>query len=235
MAPAMPEKKIVVIDDTELLLIFVEDILRTARPSLEIATAASGLEGVRRTTELLPDLVLLDYSLPDVAGDEVCRLLLEDARTSHIPVIMMSGHVAEMATTAARFPNVVATIGKPFLSAALIELVDATLANLPQVLAAPVQETPSSLPPPTKKARKTPRAKKVTKAAAKAKKSPSPPPSQPRASLLRRQLRVATCRQQRPRRKHTTTVPRQFQTRRPASRAGAHGCTGTLQCIRGLS
>ncbi len=46
-APALPEKKIVVIDDTELLLIFVEDILRTARPSLEIATAASGLEGVQ--------------------------------------------------------------------------------------------------------------------------------------------------------------------------------------------
>ena len=68
VVPATPKKKVVVIDDTELLLIFVEDILQTARPSLEIATAASGLEGVRRTTELLPDLVLLDYQLAGRGG-----------------------------------------------------------------------------------------------------------------------------------------------------------------------
>jgi len=40
---------------------------------------------------------------------------------------MMSGHVAQMNTTAARFPNVVATIEKPFLSDALVDLVQQTL------------------------------------------------------------------------------------------------------------
>ena len=179
VVPAPPEKQIVVVDDTEMLLIFVEDILHTARPSLKIATAASGLEGVRRITELLPDLVLLDYSLPDVAGDEVCRLLLEDARTAHVPVIMMSGHVAEMATTAALFPNVVATIAKPFLSAALIDLVDATLTNPPKVVAAPAQETKSPLRQPSKKTRKAPSPPKVAKSAAKTKKNPPPPPAAP--------------------------------------------------------
>ena len=119
------------IDDTDLLLVFVDEVLRSAHPSIDVITAMSGFEGVSRATEIVPDLILLDYSLPDVAGDEVCRRLLDEPRTAHIPVIMMSGHIAEMAATAKRFRNVVATIEKPFLSAALVELVEQSLTNPP--------------------------------------------------------------------------------------------------------
>jgi hypothetical protein len=42
---------------------------------------------------------------------------------------MMSGHVPEMLATAERYPNVVATIAKPFLSEALVRLVNETLAR----------------------------------------------------------------------------------------------------------
>ena len=135
VAPERPKpvaktgKKIVVIDDTEMLLIFVEDALATADPSLEIVTAFTGSEGLRRTQVMLPDLVLLDYSLPDLRGDQVCERLLENDATARVPVVMMSGHVAEMAATARRYRNVVATIEKPFLSDALIALVKETLAK----------------------------------------------------------------------------------------------------------
>jgi DNA-binding response OmpR family regulator len=128
---ARPEvgKKVVVIDDTEMLLIFVEDVLATAEPDLRITTAVNGGEGLREIQRVNPDLVLLDYSLPDFNGDEVCRRLLEDERTTNVPVLMMSGHVQQMKATAARFPNVIATIEKPFLSEALIDLVRRTLAG----------------------------------------------------------------------------------------------------------
>src|SRR5213079_3312398 len=76
-----------------------------------------------------PDLVLLDYSLPDINGDEVCRRLLHNDKTSRIPVLMMSGHVPEMSKAAATLDNVVATIAKPFLSEALVGLVEETLAE----------------------------------------------------------------------------------------------------------
>lgn len=120
-------KKAVVIDDTELLLIFVEDILATAMPEIGIVTAANGLEGLQRIAASKPDLVLLDFSLPDITGGEVCRQLLEEESTADIPIIMMSGHVPEMEATAARYRNVVATIAKPFLSDALLGLVRTTL------------------------------------------------------------------------------------------------------------
>jgi DNA-binding response OmpR family regulator len=120
-------KKIVVIDDTEMLLIFVEDVLATADPDLQITTALNGTSGIKAIERVMPDLVLLDYSLPDINGDEVCRRLLETEQTARIPILMMSGHVAEMSQTAARFDNVVATIEKPFLSEALVALVQQTL------------------------------------------------------------------------------------------------------------
>ncbi len=122
-------KKIVVIDDTEMLLIFVEDSLSLADPSLQIVTAFTGGEGVRRVETVIPDLVLLDYSLPDLRGDQVCERLLQNEATARIPVVMMSGHLPEMMATAERYPNVVATIAKPFLSEALIQLVHETLAK----------------------------------------------------------------------------------------------------------
>lgn len=124
-------KKIVVIDDTEMLLIFVEDVLTTDHPKWQITKASDGANGCEEVERVLPDLVLLDYSLPDFNGDEVCRRLLQDERTAHVPILMMSGHVAEMNAAAARFENIVATIEKPFLSEALIDLVQQTLEGAP--------------------------------------------------------------------------------------------------------
>src|SRR4029077_14060991 len=103
--PLKTGKKIVLVDDTEMLLIFVEDVLATADPQLQITTALNGISGVKEIERITPDLILLDYSLPDINGDEVCRRLLQNERTARIPVLMMSGHVAEMARTAAAFEN----------------------------------------------------------------------------------------------------------------------------------
>ena len=61
-----------------------------------ISSASAGAEGVSRVEQHLPDLVLLDYSLPDINGDEVCQRLLANKKTARIPIVMMSGHVLEM-------------------------------------------------------------------------------------------------------------------------------------------
>ncbi len=128
--PAKPRakvgKRIVLIDDTDMLLVFVEDALAAADPELQITTALNATDGMKQIERVNPDLVLLDYSLPDFNGDEVCRRLLENEHTARIPVLMMSARVAEMHAAAARLENVVATIEKPFLSEALVSLVRRT-------------------------------------------------------------------------------------------------------------
>jgi DNA-binding response OmpR family regulator len=152
-------KKIVIVDDTEMLLIFVEDVLLTTDPELQITTALNAISGIKEIERVRPDLVLLDYSLPDLNGDEVCRRLLQNSATAEIPVLMMSGHVLEMAKAAATLDNVVATIAKPFLSDALVELVQQTLKEPP-----PLRRKPGS---PRKPRRETPTAAK----------KPKPPPA----------------------------------------------------------
>ncbi|HEX8489739.1 MAG TPA: response regulator, partial [Chthoniobacterales bacterium] len=141
--PTKTGKKIVVIDDTEMLLIFVEDALATNDPTLQIVTAFTGSEGVRRAEVMMPDLVLLDYSLPDLRGDQVCERLLQNETTSRIPVVMMSGHVPEMMDAAQKYRNVVATIAKPFMSDALVVLVTQTLAKGPLPVAPPAAPAPA--------------------------------------------------------------------------------------------
>jgi DNA-binding response OmpR family regulator len=131
VAPTKTGPKILIIDDTEMLLIFVEDSLALADPTLQMTTALTGLHGVKEAARIIPDLVLVDYVLPDIKGDEVCRRIGRNDSTALVPIIMMSGHVQEMTAVAGKLPNVVATIPKPFISDALVGLVQQTLKKGP--------------------------------------------------------------------------------------------------------
>src|SRR5947208_2816783 len=110
-----------------MLLIFVEDSLALADPTLQMTTALTGLHGAKEAARIIPDLVLVDYVLPDIKGDEVCRRIGRSDSTARVPIIMMSGHVHEMTAVASKLPNVAATITKPFISDALVALVQRTL------------------------------------------------------------------------------------------------------------
>ena len=141
-AAAKTGKNILVIDDTEMLLIFVADVLATADQNFQVRTTSSGEEGLRLATNERPDLVLLDFSLGDMTGDKVCRALLENPATARIPVLMMSGHLRELARTTEAYKNVVAALPKPFLSGALICAVEKALT------AGPLPPAPGTMPQP---------------------------------------------------------------------------------------
>ena len=139
-------KKILVVDDTEMLLVFVADVLETADRSFQILTAPTAAEGLRLAASERPDLVLLDYSLADLTGDKVCQALLEDERTADIPVLMMSGHLTELARTAEAYSNVVAALPKPFLSGALINAIEKALSGGPRTKTPRPSTAPKPLP-----------------------------------------------------------------------------------------
>lgn len=58
---------------------------------LALSLAESGGEGIAMTKQTLPDLVLLDISLPDMSGYAVLTTLRTDPATEKIPVIAISG------------------------------------------------------------------------------------------------------------------------------------------------
>jgi PleD family two-component response regulator len=79
---------LLLIDDDEITLRLLKVNLERAGYGVVLTrTAAEGLAYAHRTS---PDLVLTDALLPDMRGLQVCARLLENSRTRHIPVILMS-------------------------------------------------------------------------------------------------------------------------------------------------
>ncbi len=58
---------------------------------LSLMCAVDGQSGLIAAKSHLPDLILLDISLPDITGYEVLAALKKDPATEHIPVIAISG------------------------------------------------------------------------------------------------------------------------------------------------
>src|ERR671922_829464 len=57
-----------------------------------VAEAANGLEALEKTRELMPDVILMDLSLPKMDGWEATRRLKADRQTSHIPIVAVTAH-----------------------------------------------------------------------------------------------------------------------------------------------
>lgn len=57
-----------------------------------VETAETGGEGIKKAVEFAPDVVLLDYTLPDMTGADVLDELLLMEETRLTPVILISGH-----------------------------------------------------------------------------------------------------------------------------------------------
>ena len=125
-----PPKKhtVLVIDDSLMMLNFVEKILSEA--NYDVVTAATGQEGLLAIYEQNPDLILLDYLLPDLRGDEVSCRLRENESTAGIPVVFVSGFGADLEQAQSKSANVLGILNKPFTSDLLLEAVEQHLPKI---------------------------------------------------------------------------------------------------------
>ncbi len=83
------KKVLVVDDDAEIVELIVDVLVRDGR--FEVKTAASGYEAGIQTQQFLPDLILLDYMLPDVNGNIVCQTIRRNPKFENIKIIIVSG------------------------------------------------------------------------------------------------------------------------------------------------
>jgi len=56
----------------------------------DVDIVMQGMDAVEKTRHVMPHLIILDIMLPDIDGYEVCRILRQTTRTSHIPVIFLT-------------------------------------------------------------------------------------------------------------------------------------------------
>lgn len=82
--------KILLVEDNELN----RDMLskRLIRKGYEVIMAVNGEEGIKSAETQLPNLILLDMSLPIIDGWEAAKLLKANPKTKTIPIIALTAH-----------------------------------------------------------------------------------------------------------------------------------------------
>lgn len=83
-------KKILLVEDNE----DNRDMLsrRLERRDYEVSLAVDGLDGITKAKETLPDLILMDMSLPVMDGWEATQTLKAADATKEIPIIALTAH-----------------------------------------------------------------------------------------------------------------------------------------------
>ncbi len=84
----MERKKIVLADDVELFLMLEKTFFN--REEFDLITARNGREALEAIRKTKPDLVFLDLYMPEMNGDECCRIVKNDETCRPIPIIMVT-------------------------------------------------------------------------------------------------------------------------------------------------
>ncbi len=117
-----------VVEDAEEAYELVADLL--ADHGFSVVGASNGIDAVSSAVALLPDVILMDLSLPVMGGLEATRLLKADPRTREIPIIAVTGHHNFLSL--AREAGCDAFVAKPFTPAQLFRQLRRTLTTTAQ-------------------------------------------------------------------------------------------------------
>ena len=147
---------ILAIDDSIALRMFITKTLAVSEDEFSVTTAKDGKEGIRLASTDRPDLILLDYILPDMTGGDVAAALLQQDEIREIPVILMSSNASDIKKAESAYANIVKSIAKPFTPEMLTSTVRMMLRSQPAREASPASqkanvanESRSITPPPT--------------------------------------------------------------------------------------
>ncbi len=121
----MSEKKVLLIDDDEVLLDLLSDHITQA--GYHPLVANNGKLGLRLATDEKPDLVILDVMMPQMDGWEVCKQLRENSR---VPIIMLTAKEGEIDKLRGFRLGVDDYVTKPFSFAELIARVGAVFSRV---------------------------------------------------------------------------------------------------------
>jgi two-component system cell cycle response regulator DivK len=88
-----------------------------------VVEAANGLEAIEQATAVLPDVIVMDLSLPELDGWEATRRIKSQPKTGGIPIVALTGHTLEGPTQDARRAGCDAFLPKPCLPDTLLETI----------------------------------------------------------------------------------------------------------------
>jgi len=120
-----------IIDDEPFILMMIEDKLK--RAGLRVVTHRQSVNAVERVRAEEPDLIILDWMMPEISGLEVLKALKADTELSRIPIIMLTAKSQEEEEKLGLSYGVEKYITKPFspkkLLADVLETLEKTKAR----------------------------------------------------------------------------------------------------------
>lgn len=118
--------RILVVDDNPTVRRYLRAVLEQQESWRVVGEARTGAEALQQVLESQPDLVLLDYQMPDLNGVDVAKQIAE--RFPGVPILMVTLHLSKQLAEAAREAGVRGACAKQDIGA-VVEAVDLLLHN----------------------------------------------------------------------------------------------------------
>lgn len=121
----MDKKHILIIEDEE----DIRDLLRMnlTNKGFSVSCAESGKAGLERIDAAIPDIILLDWMLPEVSGIEILKKIRTSPRTKKVPVIMLTARSESENISQALDAGADDYVTKPFVNRELVSRINAVL------------------------------------------------------------------------------------------------------------
>ena len=117
-----PKKKIMIVDDSPLILKVIEDILKPE--GYDVIKAQSGDAALKMLKSIKPDLILLDFFMPGMSGREVCEKMRADSKLKNIKVVFLTAaNFSQKGEMELKQMGILDNIQKPFDNKDLVDRV----------------------------------------------------------------------------------------------------------------
>jgi DNA-binding response OmpR family regulator len=113
--------KIIVVDDEPFILMMIEDKLK--RAGIEVVTLRESKNALAVIRREKPDLIILDWMMPELSGIELCKMLKADAELKDTPVFLLTAKGQDADKQMGLQCGASMYITKPFSPRALLEIV----------------------------------------------------------------------------------------------------------------
>ncbi|MCP4048042.1 MAG: phosphate regulon transcriptional regulatory protein PhoB [Gammaproteobacteria bacterium] len=117
--------KVLVVDDDPAIREMIRFVL--GKSGMKVRRAASGREALEKIGEKPPDILLLDWMMPNLSGTELTRYLRKNPLTKDIPIIMLTAKVTEDDKVTGLNAGADDYITKPFSPRELVARIEAVL------------------------------------------------------------------------------------------------------------
>ncbi|MCB9035527.1 MAG: response regulator [Lewinellaceae bacterium] len=103
--------KLLIVEDNSDVNQYLSAILYD---NYELMVATDGKQGLEKAIREVPDIIISDIMMPEMDGLELCKLLKDDLKTSHIPILLLSARADALSRTQGFETGADAYLSKPF-------------------------------------------------------------------------------------------------------------------------